>query len=76
MSLARQAAARRRISFPRSNRRSRTFSSRFPAYSAAARPAPESLRPAVAIQRLSVVTESPEPFAICVSGPRPCGPHQ
>lgn len=54
-----------------SNRRLRFFSSCISADSAAAGPAPESLRSAMAIQRFNVVTESPKSFTICASGASP-----
>ena len=57
--------ARRRISFSCSNNRFRFFNSRISADSATAGPARDSLRSAIAIQRLSVVTDRPKSFAIC-----------
>lgn len=44
--------------------------------SAAAGPAPESLRSAMAIQRFNVVTEARNPSQSAPPAPRPCGPHQ
>jgi hypothetical protein len=63
-------------SFSCSNNRFRFFNSRISADSAATGPAPDSLRSAMAIQRLSVVTESPKSFAICARGASPLRANQ